>query len=78
MTTENTQKRRKKDNSPQGIMEKEVFKYIQDLCKDSERVTRTIIYRKVIELHPHFLGGPGSDRFLQKFNNWFYYSFTRK
>ena len=72
------QRKRPKKESRKEKMEVDVFKYIQDLCGKSRRVTTPIIFRKVIELHPLFLGGPDDDCFMQKIRNWFYYSFSRK
>lgn len=69
---------RPKKESPQVRMEKVVFQYILDLRKKSKKVSRTIIFRKVIDEHPLFYGGPNAIGFMRKLCNWFYYSFTHR
>ena len=69
---------RQKKESPKVRMEKAVFQYILDLRKKSKKVSRTIIFRKVIDEHPLFYGGPNAIGFMRKLCNWFYYSFTHR
>ena len=42
-----------------------------------KRVTRNLIFWKVLELDPNLLGGVGSDKHMSKLKKWFYYGLKR-
>ena len=45
---------------------------------ERKRVTIHIIFRKVLELDPNFLGGVGSVNHMAKLKKWFYYGLKRR
>lgn len=71
-----SEKRRKRVGDEQYDMELNVYHYIIDLRRDFFRVTRLIVFRRVMELLPGFLGGIKSPNFFKEMKNWFYYSFA--
>ena len=64
-----------KATSENDAVEAEVYAYLEDLWKKERRVTRSIIFRKAMEVDPRFLGGTGSEGHMEKLKCWFYYRF---
>ncbi len=56
-------------------MEKQLLEWLEALWKDQKRVSRTMIFRKVMELDPKYNGGPKAEGFMEKMKKWFYKGF---
>ena len=64
--------------SGMGSMEVKLEAWIVKCNTEEKRVTSTMIFRKVVELDPNFLGGVESDKFMIKLKKWFYYGFIKR
>lgn len=54
-------------------LEKELAQWIYKLEDEEKRITRTMIFRKALELNPDFHGGD-----IKKLKKWFYYGFKNR
>lgn len=70
--------RGRKPTEERSHVDKELLKWLEDLWKNEKRVTRTMIFRKALEINPELYGGVQSEGFLGRMKNWFYYSFVKK
>lgn len=60
-------------------METELYSYVKTLWNEKKRVTRLIIFRKAIEIHPLFKGGrKNNPKFFSCMKTWFYKGFCRR
>ena len=55
--------------------EKVLLAWLEERWKLDQRVSRTMIFRKVLEIDPKFKGGVESDGYLARLKKWFYYGF---
>ena len=53
--------------------EKHLVKWLQERWRLEQRVSRTMIFRKVMDINPLFCGGIKSDGHLDRLKKWFYY-----
>ena len=53
------------------------MKFLEVLWSIERRVTRTIIFRKALEIDPTFCAGVGKEGYLRRMKKWFYYHFTK-
>lgn len=53
--------------------EKYLMEWLQERWRLEQRVSRTMIFRKVLDLDPKFCGGVESDGHLDRLKKWFYY-----
>lgn len=49
--------------------------WLEQRWKLEQRVSRTMIFRRVLEIDPKFKGGVSSDGHLSRMKKWFYYGF---
>ena len=54
-------------------VEKELDRWLDEQFKNERRITRTMIFRKVMEIDPNFCGGVNDPELLNKLKRWFYY-----
>ena len=63
-------------------VEKELITRLDKMWVDQKRVSRSIVFRTVLEIDPNFKAeGPGvkgSQQHLMRLKNWFYYGFNRR
>ena len=59
-------------------MEKELMEWLEKVWSEDKRVSRTMIFRKALEINPEFRGGAQDPNFIASAKNWFYYSFAKK
>ena len=52
-------------------VEADLLDYLEDCWVKEKRLTRNIIFRKVLDLDPNFLGGVGSNNHMAKLKKWF-------
>ena len=63
----------------QEDMEEALFAYIANLWKEKKRVTRTIIFKKALELYLLFKGGRKTNpKWMHQAKGWFYYGFKKR
>ena len=55
--------------------EKLLFTWLEERWRLDQRVSRTMIFRKVLDIDPKFKGGVTSDGYLTRLKKWFYYGF---
>ena len=48
----------------QEVVEKQLLEWLEKLWENEKRVTRTMIFRKVLEINPKFKGGPKAKVFF--------------
>ena len=70
--------RGRKPTEERSFVDEELLKWMEDCWKNEKRVTRTTVFRKALEINPELYGGAGSEGFLGRMKNWFYYSFAKK
>ena len=63
---------RKQLNSASSL-EAELGRWITKLEEEEKRITRTMIFRKALELDPGFYGGD-----IKRLKKWFYYGFVKR
>ena len=59
----------------QKELEDAIDEFGQQCAEKKQRLTRTMIFRKVLELNPDFLGGVKSKGYFVKMKKWFYGGF---
>ena len=64
--------------SIQNQMENQVMEYVRELRSKNQRVTRVIIFRKVIELFPMFKGGIHCSSFMSAIKSRLYMGFKKR
>lgn len=62
----------------QQKLEDDLYSFIEDLWRDKKKVSRIIIFRKVIELDKLFKGGTNDPTFFKQMKVWFYNGFCRR
>ena len=55
--------------------EKLLLVWLEERWRLDQRVSRTMIFRKVLDIDPKFKGGVNSDGHLNQLKKWFYYGF---
>ena len=58
--------------------EKDLLDWLEEKWKLEQRVSRTMIFRKVLDIDPKFCGGVNSDRYLERMKKWFYYGLIKR
>jgi len=53
--------------------EKTLMVWLEERWAKEQRVSRTMVFRKVLENDPKFCGGVKSDGYLDRMKTWFYY-----
>ena len=49
--------------------------WLEERWELEQRVTRTMIFRKVLDIDPKFKGGVKEDGYFDRLKKWFYYGF---
>ena len=75
---EASRRKRPKTETDQDKLESDLMKYVRELRSKNKHVTRAIILRKALEIRPLFLGGMGTENFMYKLTQWFYYGFIQR
>ena len=57
---------------------KTLIKWLEERWKLEQRVSRTSIFRKVLDIKPKFCGGFKEDGYLGRMKKWFYYGFVKR
>ena len=65
-------------SSDNSDVEEKLMEWIRGICRDEKLVTRTLIFRHVMEIDPSFSDGVHSANNFIRLNKWFYYGFTRR
>ena len=58
--------------------DKDVLDRLEERRKLEQRVSQTMIFRKVLDIDPKFCRGVNSDRYLERMRKWFYYSLIKR
>ena len=58
--------------------EKTLIEWLEERWKLEQRVSRTTVFRKVLDIDPKFCGGVKLDGYLERMKQWFYYSLVKR
>jgi hypothetical protein len=62
----------------QNDLAQKVMETVEQWIEQDKRVTRTMIFRRALEIDPNFMGGINDPQCLTKMKKWFYYGFIKK
>ena len=57
--------------------EKTLIEWLEERWKLEQRVSRTSIFRKVLDIDPQFCGEIQVNGYLERMKNWFYYDLVK-
>jgi len=58
--------------------ETELIEWLEERWNLEQRISRTMLFRKVLEIKPSFCGEVKSDGYLDQMKTWFYYGIVNR